>query len=120
MKSKSLCSIKYCGKPRKVGCKVCCKHATQAWRLSNPERAAYMIHKHNAIRRGKIYTLTFEQFLHFCKTSKYLELKGRNADDLSIDRIYNERGYEAGNIQPLTVSNNSKKGIWNPISNEQF
>lgn len=40
----------------------------------------------------------------------YVEKKGRGKDDQSIDRPDNDAGYTMGNMQPLTVSENSQKG----------
>jgi hypothetical protein len=53
--------------------------------------------------------LTFEQFKVFAIQTDYLRGKGKTVNSYSIDRIKNEEGYSIGNIQVLTLSENSKK-----------
>lgn len=36
--------------------------------------------------------------------------KGRSKESITIDRVDNNKGYVAGNIQPLSNSSNSAKG----------
>lgn len=50
-----------------------------------------------------------EFFKKFCVGTGYAELKGKTASSLSIDRVDETRGYEPGNIQILTLSDNSRK-----------
>lgn len=104
--------MKRCKEP---GCKkatrrktatLCHKHEKQRWRKANPEKATYCALRDNAKRRGKVFTITFEQFLEFGSQTGYMDHKGRAAQDMSIDRINSKLGYEPGNLQPLTVSEN--------------
>lgn len=79
------------------------------WRANNPLLATYTIVKGNAKRRNIPFYITLEDFGQLCKITNYLELKGRNATDLSLDRIVDEAGYVMGNVRVITVSENTKK-----------
>jgi spore cortex formation protein SpoVR/YcgB (stage V sporulation) len=72
--------------------------------------AAYRANKDNAKRRHKPHTITFDDFKEFCYRNDYMAGKGRTKESYSIDCIINEPGYVRGNLQRLTVSENSKKG----------
>lgn len=89
--------------------KFCGKCYTRQWRERNPARYAYNKLKSNAKRRKKGFTLTFEEFQDFCAETGYLELRGRDADSATIDRIGNDGPYSRDNIQVLTNSENSSK-----------
>ena len=108
-KKKGLCLVKNCGKAAADKQVYCHKHKGQNYREKYPFKYAYQELKKRALRRGKIFKLSFEYFVNFCKKNKYLEKKGINKDDYSIDRIKDEFGYIEGNIQILTVSGNSRK-----------
>lgn len=87
----------------------CSKHYTQYWRENNMERSAYLNLKHNALRRGKHFSLSFEEFLEFSLKFKYLAGRGIEKDSLHIDRIDENKGYSADNIQALTNEQNVRK-----------
>lgn len=76
------------------------------YRLADPIRYAYQTTKDNAKRRGHGFTLTLLYFRTWCEENNYIELKGRFAHNMSIDRIVPELGYADGNIQILSVSEN--------------
>ena len=71
----------------------------------------------NAHRRGKDFTITKEDFKEFCEETNYLELKGRTKNSASIDRIDPSKGYIKGNLQVLTLGQNSAKR-WKDEKNE--
>lgn len=83
------------------------------WRAAHPLRYVWQTLKDNAKRRGKVFTLTMEEFEKFCNDSEYLDKRGREAQDLSVDRIVNDHGYEKANIQVLTMSENARKNDTN-------
>jgi hypothetical protein len=62
----------------------------------------------NAKRRGKEFTLTFDEFKEFCMKTGYDEKKGKSSDSLSIDRIESSNGYSKDNIRAITLSDNVK------------
>lgn len=72
----------------------------------HPEKYAYANLRTNAKRRGKYFDLTFEQFMKFVNKSGYMELKGRGALCLTIDRIKNELGYTYKNIRAILLIEN--------------
>ena len=80
------------------------------WREHSPLKAAFATLRNNAKRRGIEFTLSLPDFALFCEQTNYLALKGLGPDDMTIDRINNYKGYEAGNIQMLTRRENSKQG----------
>lgn len=87
-------------------CHACRK---RLWRKNHPEYACFKNWKDNCKRRGKSNDVTFEQFLNFSNENNYLELRGRTADEMSIDRPDGTRGYSIDNMQPMSVSDNAKK-----------
>lgn len=104
-----MCCLPSCNKIAKEGklCKTC---YTRIWRLENPERASFLNLRSNSKRRGKAFTLTFEDFLEFCYKYNYMVGKGRSKESYTIDCIVNEEGYHKDNLQVLTKSANSSKG----------
>ena len=88
---------------------VCNKHS----RLRKIEQNPYVFYlgelRRRAKRRGKPCTLTLMEFRDFCNRTGYLHTKGVNAGDSHIDRIDPDKGYEKGNIQMLTNTENLKK-----------
>jgi len=109
-KSKALCpAYRCCNKPGTKK-RFCPRHHHMRQAETNPLGYTYSLLKTNAKRRGKVFTLTLEQFRQFCTETNYLALKGKQGSNLSIDRIDNSKGYEAGNLQVLTLSANSRKG----------
>lgn len=63
----------------------------------------------NAIRRGKEFKLTLEEFAEFCQQTNYIELSGKSTNSMSIDRIDSSKGYSADNIQMVTLAYNARK-----------
>lgn len=75
--------------------------------------------RRNARRRGHHFGLTLEYWVQWCNDTGYLTLKGRYKNNCSVDRINPELGYVDGNIQMLTVGDNSSKGQKVPTWNWQ-
>jgi len=93
-----------------------CYSCRQArYKRNNPLKYCYNTLKINAKRRYKGFGITFTEFEQFCKDTGYMQGKGNTKDKLSIDRIDNLRGYDFTNMQVLTVSLNSKKGIYDDV-----
>ena len=84
---------------------------TRKYRASNPLRYVWQNLKDNAKRRGKEFTLTFEQWESFLSTNNYMEERGRGSDSLNIDRRVNSQGYDINNIQVLDGWSNRSKGV---------
>jgi hypothetical protein len=104
-----LCPAYHC--PNKTGAKkkYCPRHHSQKTREAHPESYFFNLLKQNAKRRGKAFSLSLGDFKKFCADTGYLKNKGKKATSASIDRIDPAKGYELGNIQVLSLSDNSKK-----------
>lgn len=83
-----------------------------AWRTANPLKASYARLKAKANERGIVFTVTWVQFSKFAKDNNFSGVSGNGAQDATIDRIENGKGYEQGNLQLLTRSANAKKRHW--------
>jgi hypothetical protein len=103
-----MCIIPTCNKKPSRGnyCHACAK---RRYRDANPLRSAYTQLRHNAKRRGKVFTLTFEQFKEFAIKTEYAFRKGRTGSSYHIDRIDEHGPYSIENIQVLTNSENVRK-----------
>ncbi len=89
---------------------ICATCTSRNYRAKYPIRYAYSCLRSNSKRRGIPFTISLEYFKQFCHEYDYIQRKGVTKNSLSVDRIKNHLGYIPGNIQALTVSNNSKKG----------
>lgn len=100
-----VCGIKPAGS-KKSRCRQCdYQHEKQAY----PYQTALRELRNNAKRRKIICTLTLEEFTAFAYPVDLLVGRGRTATSLHVDRIIEELGYVAGNLQVLTCSQNSIK-----------
>lgn len=98
-----------CGKAfnrKGLKCNTCIKRAQ---REANPIKAAFFDLRTNAKRRKILFDLTFEQFEKFCIETTYMIGKGKTKDSYSVDRKIESLGYTEGNLQVLTLSENTKK-----------
>lgn len=75
----------------------------------DPMRRMFRNLKSSAARRGKVFTLTLEDFRVLAVESGYDVGRGRHSDDLHIDRIDPDKGYEPGNVQVITARENILK-----------
>ena len=102
------CETPYCKNKIKTG-KYCSTCRYKKWRELNPVKYAFLNLKHNAAKRGVIFTITYEDFKKWCSKVKYIGFSGRNAESLTIDRRHNDVGYHIDNIQVMTRSENVVK-----------
>lgn len=117
MKVTTKCQTSYCRRTPPPGNSRCnrCRHERE--KAANPYLYWFGVNKRNANRRalvagnGKFWYVTFEYWVQFCDETGYLAIKGRYKGDASLDCIINELGYIDGNLQVLTVSENSGKGV---------
>ncbi len=106
-----ICPVRFCTRSSKSDRSLCHRHHAIKYRAEHPEWAAYKTLRDNAKTRGIVFTITFEQFMDVAKDFPFHKQKPKLFKDyLSIDRIEARRGYEPGNIQALTVSENAIKG----------
>jgi len=115
-KPKHLCRVKGCSNPSPaVKYKdtrrghICSKCLNIRWRANNPEKSIYSHLKSAAKRRGHKFTLTYEQFKTFADEMQLVRLKKADIVTISIDRKDPLKGYEDGNLQLMTLEDNSRK-----------
>ena len=91
--------------------RICASCKNKRYREAHPEMYCYHNLKNNAKRRGKGFTLTFEEYKEFAVRYDYTSKRGRGKFDLHIDRIREEDGYHINNIQVLPNIENLRKYI---------
>lgn len=114
---KGECLIKFCARPPAIYWKrgvlkreSICQHCkSRQWRANNPILNAFKCIKSRAKRTGIAFSLTVQQFTTFCVVTGFVEKRGRSSGSLHIDRIDPAKGYEVGNIQVLTATQNIHK-----------
>lgn len=111
MASAKKCSEEGCRKTFNSKGNICGGCRSRRYRAANPMMASYINLRANAKRRGKVFTITFEDFKEFCYETDYMVGKGRTKDCYSVDRDKEELGYIPGNLKMLTVGNNKKKHL---------
>ncbi len=103
------CRTKECKKSAYKGRNYCGGCAKNKWIKKNPINYIYQNLKGNAKRRGKVFTITLEEFKEFIIPTEYLVGRGILKHSLHIDRIREEEGYVKGNLQILQNTDNLKK-----------
>lgn len=116
---KNKCKTPFC-RNRVTGKRTCNTCVSRTKRNKNPMRYAYDVLKMNAKRRGKDFTISFDYFKRFAILTNYVAGKGRNKLSFSVDRVDNRKGYVPGNLQMLTVSDNSRKAHRTTILNYDY
>jgi len=106
----NICSVAFCRNRKAKGARICYKHRMEKWRAANPMRSSYCTLRDHAKCRRLAFTITFEDYREICETTRYLDEKGNEKDCLQLDRIDPLRGYEPGNIEVITCSENTAKG----------
>lgn len=113
-KKHPLCQVKFCtrtsskakGHGRGLTCMTC---RSRIGRANDPIRACYKAVENKARRRKIPFTLTYEHFEALCIRTGYHTGRGREGTDMHLDRINNLKGYEDGNVQVLTATENCRK-----------
>lgn len=123
-KSPALCPVRFCRNPRspkshnKGG--ICSRCWMRQWRANNPVKATFAALRWSAKSRRKSLEITFQEFAEWCAKNNYIELRGREANCAQIDRIDYRRGYSLDNMQILSCSENSAKGVRERYAMAQF
>ena len=107
--NKSKCLTDFCRKKSKDHSKYCHSCILKKYKEKNPVKYTFCVLKNNAKRRGKDFSITFEEFEEFCVKSNYIAGKGRKSESYHIDRIDENKGYSIDNIQILTNKANVVK-----------
>jgi hypothetical protein len=95
--------------PHKKKKGLCHKHYHVYRRQVDPVENRFVNFKRNALRRGKEFTISLQEFRAFCETTGYIVTKGLRGFKATVDRIDNKRGYHIDNIQLLTMKANIAK-----------
>jgi hypothetical protein len=103
------CDTKYCSNKRKPNRRFCSKCSRRREKETNPFGYFYDAQRQNARRRGKEFNLTKDEFKEFAIRERLMSPDGVKFPNKTIDRKVPEKGYEIGNIQVLTISENSRK-----------
>lgn len=103
------CAYACSNKPVKKKGGLCHKHYARKLRELYPKKVRYSQMKQKAKSRNIPFSLTFEEFLLFCRNTGYLT-KGQRGQNATVDRRCNFQGYHLFNIQLLTNRANASKG----------
>jgi hypothetical protein len=106
-----ICKNEGCSNEVKVKGACCNTCNARKHRAKYPELSAYREVKYHAKKRGIRFSMTLEWFKQLCASTKYIELKGRGADDLTLDRKIPMLGYVDGNVEVVPKHINSSKGV---------
>ena len=88
---------------------LCHRHHMQRWRAQHPDAAGYHCLRTHAKTRGLAFTITFEDYLDVMGYYEHTKPVLNYGEHISVDRKDPRRGYIPGNIQAMTVSENTAK-----------
>jgi len=89
--------------------RYCPRCNARRYKVLHPENYAFQKLKYSARRRGIEFYLSVEDFKKFWDEHGLYEGYGKQADNLTVDRIDSMGPYILDNIQPLTNRENGKK-----------
>lgn len=81
--------------------------------MGNPLKYAFNNVRDSARRRKIPFLLSLREFEAFCQRTGYLTKKGKEFQDLTIDRIDPSKPYQVDNIRTLTWIDNSSHKLEN-------
>jgi len=103
------CATPHCRKRRGKKKKFCHACHLRLVRERNPMWAQWRRLKDSARRRRINFCLPLWYFEMFARQTEYLTRVGKTGGSLTVDRKNNLLGYVVGNIQPMTLAENSVK-----------
>lgn len=112
------CKTKWC-RNTAARKELCYKCLSKEYRKNHLDRYTFNALKQNAKRRGKAFTITFEEFLNFCTETDYLKKKGIDPNSITIDRIDETKGYTRSNIRAVYHRVNSLRNHYGYIQKMQ-
>lgn len=108
-RSRKLCLTPRCRNKKAPSGSLCYACQKRHYRARHRMRDSWQHLKDNSKRRGIYFDLTFDEFTQFCYEYDYLSGVGRSTKSFTVDRIIEELGYTAGNIQALPMGDNVRK-----------
>lgn len=88
---------------------MCHKHYHIYRRIKDPVYNRFVNFRGNALRRGKEFTISLNEFREWCQKTGYVLQKGKRGKNCTIDRVKNELGYSINNIEIRSNLANIKK-----------
>lgn len=107
------CSVKFCRRrvQKADHSDKCPRHRAEAFKAAHPLNYHFNKLKYRAIERGHEFKLTFTKYESVCVEAGWVtEHRGKTKFSLSIDRVRHTEGYHDGNVEVMTLSENSRKG----------
>lgn len=108
-KALGICCHWGCSRPSRPGRADCNTCKSRKTRLKDPLGYLFRQVKESARKRSIPFHLTREQFQTFCEQTGYLDKRGREPDDLTIDRIDSSGPYSVDNIRVLNWLDNCSR-----------
>jgi len=90
--------------------RLCWKCRSRQMKQRHPETYVLNMLRHSARKRDLPFTITLAEFKAFCAKTGYLQQRGNQPEDLTIDRIDWNEGYHIDNLRVLTHDENSAQG----------
>lgn len=107
-----VCQVRGCRNKRgkKTG-KLCDKHHAQVFAKNHPRAYRFNNLRKSALRRGIDFDITFDYYCGLLDASGFAlnEMEDERKDWLTIDRVDATLGYSQGNLQILSLGDNSAK-----------
>lgn len=105
-RARGICVSWCCKRVAVLGRTQCPTCRSRLHRLRNPDAYAYCNLRCSARKRGIGFELSFEDFQEFCAVTGYVELRGKNPESLTVDRIKSDQPYRIGNIRIMRYDDN--------------
>lgn len=109
IEGKFCCACRCKSKPNDKKKGMCHKHYAIHRRILDPVYDRYVNFRGNALRRGKGFFITLEEFRDWCNEKGYIVKKGMRGRNCTIDRVKNWLPYTIDNIQIKTALANTAK-----------
>lgn len=103
------CAVFSCTKRRAGRYRFCRRCRDRRYKATNPLSYSYDKLRWSAKKRGISFLLTIAEFGVFCEETGYLSLSGTGQEDMTVDRIKSDRGYEVGNLRMAKKIDNGWK-----------
>lgn len=103
------CNTKNCYRETKETVAFCAFCRVKKWRENHPVEYTFANIKNRARQRGIAFLLTLEEWREWCERNNYIALRGNGKNDMTVDREYNDVGYQVDNMVMMTRTQNRNK-----------